>query len=181
MAKRTKTLASNLPVPQSAEAAAAAIAVVGALQRDVKRIEHAMNDEIARIKQAAENDARGMNDTIAALIEGLRIFCEANRAWLTEDYKVKHHEFGTGRIEWRLRPPSVRLKPGVKSDDVIDWIEAQRSRLYAPFVRVKKDLNKEAMLADAATAAGVPGVTISSAGEDFAFTPFEAQIEGGAA
>lgn len=180
MAKRTKTLASNLPVPQSADEAAGAIAEIGALQRDVARIEHAMNDELARVKEGAEREARPMLDAIERMKEGLRIFCEANRERLTDGGKVKYAEFGTGRIEWRLRPPSVRMKPGVKVEDVIAWVEAQAA-IYGVFVRVKKDINKEAMLADRDTASTIPGVTISTAGEDFAVTPFEAQIDGGAA
>ncbi|MCB1537234.1 MAG: host-nuclease inhibitor Gam family protein, partial [Rhodoblastus sp.] len=80
---------------------------------------------------------------------------------------------------WRHRPPSVRLV-GKKVDDVIDWISDQgQASIFAPFVRVKKELDREAMRAKAEVAAQIPGVIIGSAGEDFIVTPFETQIEGG--
>ena len=174
---RSKIPGANLPVPQTHEAAARAIAEIGVMQRAVARIEHDMNDVIALAKKRAEAQALGATESIKCLTEGLRIWCEAHRARLTGDSKVKFYQFGTGKIEWRLRPPAVRLKPGTKAEDLIEWLEAHRN--YVPFVRIKKEINKEAMLAAPDLAATVPGISISSAGEDFSVTPFEAQIEGG--
>lgn len=176
---KSKTRAANLSVPQSAEEAASFIGRIGIAERMVARIEHDMNDQIAKIKQASEEAASGYIAEGKALIAGLQIFCDANRDKLTDGGKVKHHQFGAGKVEWRHRPPSVRLV-GKKVDDVIDWISDQgQASIFAPFVRVKKELDREAMRAKAEVAAQIPGVIIGSAGEDFIVTPFETQIEGG--
>lgn len=176
---KSKTRAANLPVPQSPEEAAEFVLRIGIAERFVARIEHDMNDQIAKIKAASEEAASGYIADSKALTEGLRIFCEANRDKLTDGGKVKHHDFGTGKVEWRQLPPSVRLKPGVKAEDVIAWCEAQEDLAYAGlFVRTKKELDKDALRASP-LAGDVPGVTIGSAGEQFAVAPFEAKIEGG--
>ena len=178
---KSKIRGANLPMPQNSGEAADAIREIGELQRGVARIEADMNDEIARAKAQGESMASGLTGAITGLTEGLRIFCEANRAKLTDGGKTKSHEFGTGKIEWRLRPPAVRLKPGMKTEDIIAWCEARPRGDYTGFVRIKKELNKEAILASPLKAAAVPGIALSSAGEDFSVTPFEAQIEGGKA
>lgn len=177
---KSKTAAANLRVPQSAEEAAAFVGLIGAKAREVARIETAMNDEIAAAKEAAEKVAAPLNGEIKALTEGLRIFCDANRERLTDGGKVKSHDFGTGKVEWRHRPPSVRMAPGMKAEDVIAWCEAQEDHPeYAErFVRVKKELDKDA-LRTSPMADDIPGIIIGSAGEDFTVAPFEAQIEGG--
>ena len=175
---KSKTRAANLSVPQSAEEAASFIGRIGIAERMVARIEHDMNDQIAKIKQASEEAASGYIAEGKALIAGLQIFCDANRDKLTDGGKVKHHQFGAGKVEWRHRPPSVRLV-GKKVDDVIAWIRLQRTTIFKPFVRAKYELDKEAMRTQAEVAAQIPGVIIGSAGEDFIVTPFETQIEGG--
>lgn len=176
---KSKTAAANLRVPQSPEEAAAFVGLIGMKAREVARIETAMNDEIAAAKEAAEKVALPLNTEIKALTEGLRIFCDANREKLTDGGKVKFHDFGTGKVEWRHLPPSVRLKAGVKGDDIVAWCKAQVDGQYLGFVRIKEEVDREAMLASPGKAANVPGVTIGSAGEQFEVKPFEAQIEGG--
>lgn len=177
---KSKTRAANLSVPQSAEEAASFIGRIGIAERMVARIEHDMNDQIAKIKQASEEAASGYVAEAKALIAGLQIFCDANRDKLTDGGKVKHHQFGAGKVEWRHRPPSVRMAPGKKAEDVIAWCEAQEDHPeYAErFVRVKKELDKDALRASP-MADDIPGIIIGSAGEDFIVTPFETQIEGG--
>ncbi len=176
---KAKTRAANLAVPQSANEACDYIARIGLAARIVARIEHDMNDQIAAIKQASEQAASAYTAEIKALTEGLRIFCDAHRNELTASGKVKYHQFGTGKIEWRILPPKVSLR-GVKAEDVVAWCEAQPDGQYLGFVRVKKEIDKDAMLAAPGKATNIPGVSIGSAGEDFTVTPFEAQLSGAA-
>lgn len=44
-------------------------------------------------------------------------------------------------------------------------------------LRVKEEVNKEAMLAEPDVARTVAGVTVGSAGEDFVIKPFETELE----
>ncbi len=63
-------------------------------------------------------------------------------------------------------------------DAIIEHLKGKRS--LRGFLRVKYEVDKEAMAAKAAAAAKVPGVTIASAGEDFIIEPFEAELVEGA-
>lgn len=93
MAKKTKvtTLGTNYPVPQSREQAASAIAEIGALNREIGRIEATLNDRIAKAKEDAETKAAPLRDRVAASTEGLRIWAEANRSTTNcPDQVVRH-------------------------------------------------------------------------------------------
>lgn len=176
---RTRTRAANLAVPQTAEEAASFVREIGVAAREIARIEHDMNDELTRAKQEAEAAAAPHVAAQKALTEGLRIYCDANRAALTDGGKVKTHEFGTGKVEWRTAPPSVKFSRGVTGEEIVQWLMLEGGEAFADFLRTKTTLDKEAMLADQDKAAKVPGVMIASSGEHFTVTPFEAQIEGG--
>ncbi|MGD0640267.1 MAG: host-nuclease inhibitor Gam family protein [Roseiarcus sp.] len=169
--RKAKTKA-GAPAPQSREEAASYVRRIGEANRAVARIEADMNDAIAALKDAAETAATPLGEEMRALTEGLRAWCEANRAALTDGGKRKSADLGTGKIEWRFAPPKATIK-GVEAA-----IEAIK-RLGLPFLRVKEEIDKEAMLADPARARLVPGVSVGSAGEYFAVEPFEAELAGG--
>lgn len=59
---------------------------------------------------------------------------------------------------------------------VIDAIKAMG--LGERFLRIKTEINKEAMLEDRKTAAAIRGITIGSDGEDFLVEPFETELQG---
>ena len=132
-----------------------------------------MNDAIVKLKEAPESAAAPRAEEIAALTEGLRTWCEANRAALTDGGKRKSADLGTGRIEWRRSPPKVMLR-GVEA------VIAAIKKLGQPFIRTIEEVDKEAMLGDPAKARLVPGVSVGSEGEFFAVEPFEAELTGGA-
>lgn len=167
---KTKTLGVNLPVPQSRDDAAIAIRQIGERNREIARIEADMNDKLAFIKEEAELRAAPLKEDVSGLTEGLKVWAEANRDSLTNKGKVKFADLGTGKINWRLRPAKVSIR---KVEDVLDTLK--RLGLQR-FLRVKEEVNKEAMLEAPEEARGVAGVTIGSEGEDFIVEPFEAEI-----
>ena len=171
-APKLKTRA-GAPAPQNREEAASFIRRIGENNRAIARAEADMNDAIVKLKEAAEATAAPLADETKQLAEGLRAWCEANRALLTDNGKRKHAELGTGRIEWRLAPPKVTIKG---ADAVLHAIKT----LGLPFVRIKEEIDKEAMLAEPEKARLVPGVSIGSGGETFSVEPFEAELTGGA-
>lgn len=172
MAKSTRmtTLGSNLPVPQTREEAAAAIAEIGAAAREVGRIEATLNDKVASLKEAAEAKAGPLKERMTALTEGLRTYAEANRVQLTGGGKTKTVDLGTGTISWRRRPSKVSLPR--KPEALAAIIASLKTMALQQFVRVTEEVNREAMLAEPALARTVPGVKIGSEGEDFAVEPF---------
>jgi len=70
-------------------------------------------------------------------------------------------------VQFRQRPPSVAVR-GVDS-----VIEALKQFGLARFIRVKEELNKDAILNEPAAVAGVAGLSIKSGVEDFVIQPFE--------
>jgi len=172
MTKKTKikTAAAAVPVPQNREEATEYIAEIGRLQRERERIQAAMNDEIAAIKQRYEEQARPMGDRIRQLTEGVHTWCEANRAELTHGGKVKTANLSSGEVRWRVRPPRVNLRniPGV--------IDALKSLKLTRFIRVKEEVNKEAILAEPEAVEHIKGISITQ-GEDFVIVPFETELE----
>jgi phage host-nuclease inhibitor protein Gam len=169
-AAKTKTRGANLPVPQSREAAAEMLAAIGADQRELDRIAADMNGELSRIKTDAEAKAKPIQERIVASTEGLKVWAEANRDALTDGGKVKTADLGTGKIAWRVRPPSVTLR-GV--DDILARLKALD---LTRFIRTKSEVDKEAMLKEPEVARQVAGVSIGSEGEDFIVEPFAAQL-----
>lgn len=170
---KSKTRAANLAVPQTREEAAKYVHDIGAAQRRIARIEADMNDAIASAKNQAENLATPLRTEVETLTQGLRIWADANRDALTDGNKRKYADLGTGKIEWRFSPPKVTIR-GL--EQVIERIKALR--LGEKFLRVKEEINKEAMLAEPETAQSIVGVFIGSAGESFSVEPFEAEVQG---
>jgi len=172
MARKTKikTEALNLKVPQNRQEATEYIAEIGRLQRERERIQAAMNDEIAAIKQRYEEQARPMADDIRQLTDGIHTWCEANRQELTHGGKVKTANLSSGEVRWRVRPPKVNLRniPGV--------IEALKSLKLIRFIRTKEEINKEAILAEPEAVEHIKGISITQ-GEDFVIVPFETELE----
>lgn len=154
-------------VPQSREDAVFAVGRIGELRRAIAA-QKALADEVIRL--AGEKFATDTADLVAELEEherGVQTWCEAHRLALTNEGKVKYHDFGTGRITWKLQPPKVRIT-GVEA-----VIESCKKVGFLEFIRAKEEVNKEAMLADPDRARLISGVTIQSEGEQFEIVPAE--------
>ncbi|WP_293763626.1 host-nuclease inhibitor Gam family protein [Stenotrophomonas sp.] len=169
-ASRIKTEAVDHWVPADRDQVNEAIAEIGRLQRERARIETTMNDRLAEVKAAHDADAKPLGERIAELHKGVSLWCEANRAKLTNEGKVKFHEFATGKVNWRLRPPSISIRG-------LDAVAAYlKKAALERFLRVKQEIDKEALLREPDVAREIPGVTISQR-EDFVVVPNESQIE----
>lgn len=168
MAKRTKIAAPQLPVPQSDAQAAAAIARIGELMRDLDRIKATGDDRIAAIAAEVAEQSAPLREMVKAETEGLKVYCEANRNRLTDMFRRKSTKFETGCVGWRDRPAKVTLRD--KAEEIIARVKALG---LGRFVRVKEEIDKEAMLREPAIARSIVGVSIGSAGEDFYVEPLE--------
>ncbi len=163
-ALKKKTLAISR-VPQSREDAVWSIGRIGTLRRQIEGHKARAEEAVRLAGEKLEADTAELMAELAEHERGVQTWCEANRLSLTQDGKVKFHDFGTGQIKWRLRPASVSIR-GVEA-----VIEGCKKLGLSAFVRVKEELNKEAMLADPDKARTIAGVTIKSAGEDFVIEP----------
>lgn len=170
MTTKRKAAASNYPVPQNQRDAADQIGRIGDLRRDIDRREADMNDALAKIKAEVEETIAPVRDELVGLEEGVKTWCEANRALITANGKTKTVDLGTGTVKWRQRPPKVTIR-GIK-----DVLERLKTAGLSQFVRTKEDVDKEAMLKEPALAGAIQGIAISSDGEDFVIEPFGAEV-----
>lgn len=167
---RIKQEAAQFPVPQSRDDVIASIAEIGRRQRERERIQSDMNDQLAAIKQSFEEQARPHADAITALSSGVQTWCEANRAVLTQDGKVKTANLASGEVRWRMRPPSVSARPIEKV------IEALKDMGLKRFIRIKEEIDKESILAEPDAVKYIKGIKIEQK-EDFVIVPFETELE----
>lgn len=167
---RVKREAIQDPVPQSKEEVIAAIAEIGRLQRERARIEAEMNDRLAEIRQVYEEEAAPYAERIKALSLGVQTWCEAHREELTQGGKIKTVRFASGEVRWRTRPPSVLIR---STEAVIDTLKKLG---LTRFIRLKEEVNKEAILAEPDAIAHIKGITISQK-EDLVILPFETTLE----
>lgn len=167
---RVKADAPRFPIPQSREQATDYVARIGTHQRERARIQTAMNDELAAIRTAYEEQARPHAEAIKALGQGVQVWCDANRADITSGGKTKTVNLSSGEVRWRLRPPRVVIR-GI---DAV--MEALKDLGLTRFLRVKEEVNKEAVLAEPEAIKHVKGITLDQ-GEDFVIVPFETELE----
>lgn len=171
MAKKTKvkTAAAAVTIPQSRVEMVEYVGQIGEHQRELQRIQATMNDELAEIKARYEAQAETHTRRIDQLTEGVRAWCDVNRSVLTDNDKRKTVVLPTSEVSWRTRPPSVRIS-GV--EDVLDTL--RRERLVS-FIRVKEEINKDAILASPDAVTHIKGIKITQ-GEDFSIEPYAAEL-----
>lgn len=169
---RTKAAAATVPIPQSRAEAIDAIAVIGQAQRELSRIEAAMNDELAAIKERYEEQARPFHDRMKSLTIGVQTWCEANRSALTDGNKTKTVNLSSGTVKWRLTPPSVKVGRGLIGAVLV---AIRKAGLADIFIRTSEELNKEAILAAPEKIAAIQGISIHQA-EEFVIEPFTEEL-----
>lgn len=166
MSKKTRIKAATLETPQTREETQTWIKELGDVQREAGRQTAAMNDEIGAITERYKDPLNTLADRAKALQAGIQAWCEAHRAELTQG-KGKTANLVTGEVSWRQRPPSVVIR-GAEA-----VLEALRSLGLERFIRVKEEINKDAMLNEPDLAATVAGVSVRKGAEDFVIKPFE--------
>lgn len=164
---RIKAPALTAPAPQNRAECAAWIKRLGDEQRHLTKEEAAMNDELAAITERWHEALEARKASILDIQAGIQAWCEANKEELTENGKTKTANLITGAVQWRQRPPSCRVT------GIAAVIQLLYERKLDRFVRVKEEVNKEAILNEPDAVYGVPGITVVSGIEDFVVTPFE--------
>ncbi len=167
-AKKTRIKQNAMiAVPQSRDDCAEFINQIGRLSREITVTQAAMNDEIAAITDRYTATFTPLQEQVKLMTAGVQSYCEANRDELTHGGKSKTGQFVTGTVQWRQKPPSV----AVKGMDAV--IEALKKFGLNRFVRVKEELNKDAILNEPGAISGIAGLSIKKGVEDFVIEPFE--------
>lgn len=161
-------MAKKVEVPKSKEEISEFIGKIGKHQRQLTQIETDLNDRIEKIKARAEEYISSHQKAIEELVAGIFIFAEKHRDKLTEKGEKKTVHFPTGDILWRRMPFAV----SVASRNVKKVIEMCKSFGRKRFIRVKEELDKEAMLREREVAERIWGVNITQK-EQFVVKPAE--------
>ncbi len=167
-----KKLTNQVTVPQNRGEADVMIKELGDTNRKIERVKSQMNDELAEVKKKFEAKAQPLQQAADDMVDGLEKYCSANREHLTKGGKTKTIPFGNGDCKWRHRPPKVTIR-GMEA-----VLKTLKSKGLDALVRVKEEINKDAILDDPASVAGIKGISVGSAGEDFIVEPFEEELAG---
>ena len=157
-------------VPKNLLEAADFLSSIGREKRKIERIQSVLNEKIEELKTKAIAEVKSHEEEISQLVEGLFAFAESNRDKLTDGGKRKTVELPTGLFGWRMTPPAISIR-NIKS------VLAKLKELKLNhFIRVKEEVNKEAMLKDPELAETIKGVSIIQR-EEFVVKPTEIQVE----
>lgn len=178
-------------VPQSKDECAADLHDIGTLQRTRDTLVAQMNQQIADITLSYQPQLQLLQTQIDGKFKGVQAWCEAHRAEITDNLRVKTANLLTGEVVWRVDTPSC----SVKGEDLV--VQALKAANLGAYVRTKESVNKEAVIAvtlaaraipqaeavkdpvksktcvDAAALASIPGLKVVSGVEAFSVTPFE--------
>lgn len=170
MAKKAKIKAvATIIACQSLEQVQDFIRHIGDKNREVTRLQAKMNDEVAVITSSYTESINTLKQEIEQMTGAVEIWCAANRSKILEK-GLKTANLITGEVSWRFNPPSVSLR---KIEDVLASL---KEKGLTQFIRVKEEVNKEAILADPLAVKDVAGVTIKSGQEYFEIKPFEVEV-----
>ena len=165
---KIKSSAQAIAVPQTKADVQRDIKALGDAQRELVRMETYINDELAKLTKALAPRIEALRLQITGLQSGVQTWCEAHRLEICG--KGKSANLITGKVSWRVQPPSVTVR---KAEDVIDQLGALG---LTEFVRTKHEINKDAILASPEQVKNIRGITVNSGVEDFVITPFEIEL-----
>ena len=168
---RTKSKQTSASAPQTREEAEEWMSNLQKINVWIARRDAELRESSAKLKADAESEAKPKRDEKARLETGLYAWAEANREALTQGGKTKTVVLGTGEIKWRKNPPKVTVR------GIPKILEFLRGNGLSRFIRIKEEIDKEAMLKEPTLAGTVPGVKIGSEGESIVVEPFESTLE----
>jgi phage host-nuclease inhibitor protein Gam len=163
MVKTMKASAQKL-VPTSRQAAVEQARQIQKTELAIEKLEMDRDDNIAQLKADCETATDPLKRHLKELQKGLQTFCDANRPTLTQNGKIKSHNFGAARVYWRISPPAVRVSGGV--DALIERLRKDDDHTKK-YLRTKFELNKPGILADHEAAAKIEGISITKEKEVF--------------
>lgn len=170
-AKTPSKAAKAYPPLTSREAADEAIHEIGDLLRAKATLEASLEEKVADLKAKTAVAVKPLADEIDAKIDALHAWAEANKAELLEGER-RSVRLPQGTLGWRWDPPAVKVKKG--QDDTV--IAALERLSLGDLVRTKKEIDKEAILADPKRIEGIAGVKVEQK-ERFWVKPAEIEVE----
>ena len=115
---------------------------IGDASQEIKKNEADMNLKISKIQEAYQPKIDALNEEKIGLERNLQLFCESKRDEFNEK-KTKELSFGS--VSFRIATPSLKTLKGFTWESVKNIVKASK-KLAGTFIKVKEDLNKQAIL-----------------------------------
>lgn len=175
MAKKPKLKTPAVDAPQSTHDCACRISAFGELQARRAALVAEMSERQRQIGEEYQERITKIDDRLKLEHLAIQMFCEPKRTELADDNGVKYIDFTTGRVEWRKQPDTIAAPQKAENlDTVLGILEA---RGLHRFIRVKREINKEAMSMEReklpGLIAGIPGLELRTGKEAFTIKPME--------
>ena len=136
MARTTKKTNVNVSLAEANQAANA----YAYCSTELDKLAAEMNNELNLIRQQYEPQITALSEDMKEPIEVLENYAIENR----ESWDGKSLELANCVIGFRTNPPSVAKKKGITWDAVVGLFK--NNKLLKPFVKVKEDIDKSAIL-----------------------------------
>ncbi|MCX7998854.1 MAG: host-nuclease inhibitor Gam family protein [Leptospiraceae bacterium] len=163
---------------------AEAIQRIGELQRKRNELKTQTDEQIAKLQTELSEKLAPIDAEIELITKSLHAYCEPRKKVFFE--KSKSLELPTGILAYRISPPSVKGNITKKKiEDILERnsltkpVASFEKRLAKVFLRMKLEINKEAILQDPKKAKLVTGLTVQEGIENFYVKPYETNIEVG--
>ena len=170
MARKPAVKTAARSLPQSKEEVDKQVARVGEIQRQLETVRINLDEAIAAAKVKAVAEAGPLESEMAKLVDGISAYCEVHRGELTDGGRIKTVKLRNGELRWRLTPPAVTLR------NVKQIVVNLKGLGLNRFIRIKEEVDKEAMLREPELAKSIRGVSITQR-EEFVVVPAETQVE----
>lgn len=148
MIKRLKKALTAIPA--SIAEAAGYLASIGEKQREINKIKREAKKQIEEINAEAKKKLGVIVKDRDAFFNALFAFAAPRKAELTRE--TRSQVTSTGTFGWRWTPPAVELADGKTDEDIIRSLE---KRELFQYIRVVKELDREALLRDRPLISGV--------------------------
>lgn len=152
---------------------------------DLQKKKQAESDRINQKIQELQNElaaiAAPIEREIKSLSSSLFSYCGENKEYFKDK---KTWSLPTGDLSFRKNPDKVNVKSSAKlienileKNNLTKAVEKLEDKLSKMFLRMKVELNKEAMLKSPEKALKATGIQISSGSETFYIKPYETGLE----
>lgn len=171
--KKIKTPAVD--APQSTHECACRIAAYGDLQARRNALVAEMSERQRQIGEEYQDRITKIDERLKLEHAAIQMYCESNRSALAEENGVKYIDFTTGRAQWAKQPDTIHAPRDADNLNTVFTLLEQRS--LGRFIRTKREVNKEIMLAEKdklpGLIAGIPGLELRTGKEAFSIKPME--------
>jgi phage host-nuclease inhibitor protein Gam len=166
--KAKKPKHAKLPVPQDMQSAAQCERDLGKALTNIAERRLMLDQEIKKLLDKHSPAIEFYTSNALRYAKALHEYAAKNRRALTDQDKNKTVELmGAGTVRWYDTPPAISLSKETTVDELVGELEALG---LARFVRIVKELDKEALLREPEVADSIKGISVAK-DEKFVIQP----------